>query len=107
MADKDRLRRRNARLAAEIEAMKPVVKAATDLIRGGYDGPFMGTEVEPLFQAVAAYEKTMGVQAPKTSKPPPRPCNAPGGGCINALVCDLSKKCLHAPESTPGHMTNE
>lgn len=107
MADKDRLRRRNAKLLAEIETMRPVVDAAVALVRSGYDGPFIGTEVEPIFKAVASYEKAMGIQPAKPTMPPPRSCNAPNGACINALVCDLSKRCIHAPESTPGHMTND
>lgn len=34
-----------------------IVTAAIDLRNSGYDGPFMGEEVAPLFSALAAYER--------------------------------------------------
>jgi hypothetical protein len=110
MADKDRLKRQNAKLKAEIEAMRPVVAAAIDLVRSGYDGPFMGDEVVPLFDAVAEYEKVTGIKTPAKSTPPPKlavACSAPQGACINHLLCNLSNKCIYPAESNPGHMTNE
>jgi hypothetical protein len=107
MADKERLKRQTAKLKAEIEAMQPVVTAAIDLVRSGYDGPFMGSEVEPLFNAVAKYEKATGIKTPAKSVPPAKlACGSPKG-CINSLLCNLSNKCIYPAESNPGHMTNE
>jgi hypothetical protein len=106
MADKERLRRQNARLKAEIEAMKPVVTAAVNLVRSGYDGPFMGDEVQPLFSAVAAYEKTVGIKPPTPSTPPKPICRAPQGACINHLVCNIGKRCIWRPDES-GPITND
>ena len=40
----------------EIRDFVNIVLAARDLVRSGYDGPFMGEAVEPLFKAVRLYE---------------------------------------------------
>jgi len=92
MADKDRLRRQNARLKGEIEAMRPVVDAVQSLIHSGYDGPFMGPAVEPLLRAFRKYAK------PKVE------CKGPS--CTYPNVCNAVGRCCYAPESN-SPMTNE
>jgi hypothetical protein len=47
----------NCEMTAERDAMRAVVDAARDLVRSGYDGPFAGERVEPLFAAVAKMDE--------------------------------------------------
>lgn len=44
-------------LLNEIDALMPVYEAAKQLRDSGYDGPFIGEVCEPLFRAIAEYEK--------------------------------------------------
>lgn len=106
MADKERLRRQNARLKAEIETMKPVVDAAIDLVRSGYDGPFMGDGIAPLLEAVTNHEKNTGVRKAASTLPMKIDCRAPQGGCVSRNGCGLAGKCLYRPDES-GHLTND
>lgn len=47
---------RNQLPAAAAYKMFDVAKEAYELWRRGYDGPFMGEEIEPLFKALAALD---------------------------------------------------
>lgn len=51
----------SAMRTAHIAAVKSaaVVDAAVRLVRSGYDGPFVGSEVEPLIHAVREYEQAL------------------------------------------------
>jgi hypothetical protein len=43
---------------SRLAKLAPVVEAARDLMRSGYDGPFIGEVCEPLFSALANLEAT-------------------------------------------------
>ena len=93
MVDKDRLKRQKATLQVQIDAMLPVVDAALDLVRSGYDGPFMGPEVEPLVSAVATYENTLGTHVTREHRAPPWSCRAPKD-CEYHLACETAGRCI-------------
>ena len=82
-----------ATLQAQIDAMLPVVNAALDLVRSGYDGPMMGPEVEPLFAAVAAYEKTLGMHTTGEHRALPWSCRVPKD-CEYHLACETAGRCV-------------
>jgi len=44
-------------LLDRLEKLEAVAAAAGELKRSGYDGPFMGDEVAPLFRALEELEK--------------------------------------------------
>lgn len=44
------------------EHLKQVAESANALRTTGYDGPFMGDEVEPLFNALAALERWEAIE---------------------------------------------
>ena len=44
-------------LLDEIDALTPIYEAAKQLRDSGYDGPFIGEVCEPLFSALAEYER--------------------------------------------------
>lgn len=67
-----KMRQENERLLSRLAAYEDVVNAAMWLRDSGYDGPFMGEAVEPLFQALRALD---GKKCTCGSGAHPRRCN--------------------------------